>query len=39
MTQLDTVTQNNAALSGELASTSEQMNSQAIEMEEMIDFL
>jgi len=38
MTQLDTVTQNNAALSEELASTAEEMNSQALEMEEMIDF-
>jgi methyl-accepting chemotaxis protein len=38
MTQLDTVTQNNAALSEELASTSEQMNSQALTMEDMMTF-
>lgn len=38
MTQLDTVTQNNAALSEELASTAEEMNSQAISLEEMMDF-
>jgi len=38
MTQLDTVTQNNAALSEELASTAEEMNSQALELEEMMGF-
>ncbi|MFK5983995.1 MAG: methyl-accepting chemotaxis protein [Pseudomonadota bacterium] len=38
MTQLDTVTQNNAALSEELASTAEEMNSQAIAMEDMMAF-
>ncbi|MFK5891888.1 MAG: nitrate- and nitrite sensing domain-containing protein [Pseudomonadota bacterium] len=38
MTQMDTVTQNNAALSEELASTAEQMNSQALEMEDLIEF-
>ncbi|MBT4075766.1 MAG: hypothetical protein HOE78_04210, partial [Gammaproteobacteria bacterium] len=38
MTQLDTVTQNNAALSEELASTAEEMNSQAISLEDMMTF-
>jgi len=38
MTQLDTVTQNNAALSEELASTAEEMNSQALAMEDMMAF-
>ncbi|MFK5985036.1 MAG: nitrate- and nitrite sensing domain-containing protein [Pseudomonadota bacterium] len=38
MTQLDSVTQNNATLSEELASTAEQMNGQAIAMEEMMAF-
>jgi len=38
MTQLDTVTQNNAALSEELASTAEEMNSQALAMEDMMTF-
>jgi len=38
MTQLDTVTQNNAALSEELASTAEEMNSQALAMEGMMAF-
>lgn len=38
MTQLDTVTQNNAALSEELASTAEEMNSEALAMENMIAF-
>jgi len=38
MTQLDTVTQNNAALSEELASTSEEMNSQANALEDMMRF-
>ncbi|MFK5891890.1 MAG: methyl-accepting chemotaxis protein, partial [Pseudomonadota bacterium] len=38
MTQLDTVTQNNAALSEELASTAEEMNSQALAMEDMMSF-
>jgi len=38
MTQLDTVTQNNAALSEELASTAEEMNSQAVSLEEMMSF-
>jgi methyl-accepting chemotaxis protein len=38
MTQLDTVTQNNAALSEELASTAEEMNSQAISLEDMMEF-
>ena len=38
MNQLDTVTQNNAALSEELASTAEQMNSQAMSLEEMMSF-
>jgi methyl-accepting chemotaxis protein len=38
MTQLDTVTQNNAALSEELASTAEEMNSQALSMEDMMVF-
>ncbi len=38
MTQLDTVTQNNAALSEELASTAEEMNSQAMSLEDMMTF-
>jgi len=38
MTQLDTVTQNNAALSEELASTSEEMNSQAVVLEDLMGF-
>ncbi|MCW8931862.1 MAG: methyl-accepting chemotaxis protein, partial [Gammaproteobacteria bacterium] len=38
MTQLDTVTQNNAALSEELASTAEEMNSQAMSLEDMMGF-
>jgi methyl-accepting chemotaxis protein len=38
MTQLDTVTQNNAALSEELASTAEEMNSQALALEDMMSF-
>ncbi|MCW8930865.1 MAG: methyl-accepting chemotaxis protein [Gammaproteobacteria bacterium] len=38
MTQLDTVTQNNAALSEELASTAEEMNSQAMSLEDMMSF-
>lgn len=38
MTQLDTVTQNNAALSEELASTAEEMNSQALSLEDMMSF-
>ncbi|MFK5894759.1 MAG: methyl-accepting chemotaxis protein [Pseudomonadota bacterium] len=38
MTQLDTVTQNNAALSEELASTAEEMNSQALTMEDLMAF-
>ncbi|MCU7939040.1 MAG: HAMP domain-containing protein [gamma proteobacterium symbiont of Bathyaustriella thionipta] len=38
MTQLDTVTQNNAALSEELASTAEEMNSQAISLEDLMGF-
>jgi len=38
MTQLDTVTQNNAALSEELASTAEEMNSQALSLEDMMEF-
>jgi methyl-accepting chemotaxis protein len=38
MTQLDTVTQNNAALSEELASTAEEMNSQAVALEDMMSF-
>ena len=38
MTQLDTVTQNNAALSEELASTAEEMNSQALSLEDMMTF-
>jgi len=38
MTQLDTVTQNNAALSEELASTAEELNSQALVMEDMMAF-
>jgi methyl-accepting chemotaxis protein len=38
MTQLDTVTQNNAALSEELASTAEEMNSQAKALEDMMGF-
>ena len=38
MTQLDTVTQNNAALSEELASTAEEMSSQATDLENMMGF-
>jgi len=38
MTQLDTVTQNNAALSEELASTAEEMNSQATLLEDLMGF-
>jgi methyl-accepting chemotaxis protein len=38
MTQLDTVTQNNAALSEELASTAEEMNSQAMSLEDLMSF-
>lgn len=38
MSQLDTVTQNNAALSEELASTAEEMNSQAIVLEDIMNF-
>lgn len=38
MTQLDTVTQNNAALSEELASTAEEMNSQAVSLEDMMGY-
>jgi len=38
MTQLDSVTQNNAALSEELASTAEEMNSQALSLEDMMKF-
>ena len=38
MTQLDSVTQNNAALSEELASTAEEMNSQAMSLEDMMTF-
>jgi methyl-accepting chemotaxis protein len=38
MTQLDSVTQNNAALAEELASTSEEMNSQALSLEDMMSF-
>ncbi len=38
MTQLDTVTQNNAALSEELASTAENMNSEAVSLEDMMGF-
>jgi len=38
MTQLDSVTQNNAALSEELASTAEEMNSQAMSLEDMMGF-
>ncbi|MFK5987082.1 MAG: methyl-accepting chemotaxis protein [Pseudomonadota bacterium] len=38
MTQLDTVTQNNAALSEELASTAEEMNASAMTMEESMNF-
>jgi len=38
MNQLDTVTQNNAALSEELASTSEEMNSQALILQDMMKF-
>lgn len=38
MNQLDIVTQNNAALSEELASTAEEMNSQAMSLEDMMSF-
>ncbi|MCU7836447.1 MAG: CZB domain-containing protein [gamma proteobacterium symbiont of Taylorina sp.] len=38
MNQLDTVTQNNAALSEELASTAEEMNSQAMALEDMMSY-
>jgi len=38
MTQLDTVTQNNASLSEELASTAEELNAQALTLEEMMGF-
>jgi methyl-accepting chemotaxis protein len=38
MNQLDIVTQNNAALSEELASTAEEMNSQAMTLEDMMGF-
>ena len=38
MSQLDSVTQNNAALAEELASTTEVMNSQAVILEDMMKF-
>jgi methyl-accepting chemotaxis protein len=38
MTQLDTITQNNSALSEELSSTAEEMNSQALAMEDLMKF-